>query len=49
MMIYLLLNWAFPVSGTFKEFEEIDLSESDTERDSYSQEDGKKDGGDYLP
>ncbi|KAK7463098.1 uracil permease [Stygiomarasmius scandens] len=49
MIIYLLLNWAFPVPGTFKEFEEIDLSDSDTERDSYSQEDGKKDGGDYLP
>lgn len=26
MVVYLLLNWAFPVPGTFQTFEEVDVS-----------------------
>lgn len=29
MVVYLLLNWVFPVPGTFQTFEEVDVSKWD--------------------
>jgi len=45
MVIYLLLNWAFPVPGRFETFEEVDVSgwENDDKSDSNSSnEEGEK-------